>query len=419
MGSVANSSPSEVVLASSFYTGSLEQPFAQALERQEELHSVVCVPYNQLHTFLLDPRAVIREQVPAHVILLMRVEDLIRLELAGHKKNDAASESFCLRVFRERTEQFLEVVKRISGLRLAVLICPSSQGAHDIGFLGNAVRVAEYKIAAELRNQQRHRVFLWSDFERATHATAVFNAAGDRLGHVPFSPEGLEILAEFFVAQLGALPATNLKPQSYPNDNFSLRQFLSGLKVELYLTPLTPEDEETALALIRHTTHFITTPDRKWMSGELSALASEAASGEGWIVRVRDRFGDYDVSGTMVFAFEGETMRVGFWFLTCPILGKQVEYALMSWMAQVAEMHHAQTIELPFVKGRDNQVLYSFLASLAEEPNATLASRAQRVFRVPVSGLRERVLQVSPDASAVKDMLARLRVSNLNVSVSA
>jgi hypothetical protein len=405
---------SVVVLASTFYTASLEQPFIQALTKRGVGHSVVCVPYNQLHTFLLDPYSVISGDTPAQVILLLRAEDLIRLELAD-SKNGGADREYCLRVFHERTTQFLDVLGRTSDLRLTLLVCPSGRGAYDVEFLGNAVRVAEHRSAAELRLQQRHRVFFWSDFKQAVHGSDFFNVSGDRLGHVPFSPEGLEALAEFFVNQIDALPTTTRRTRSNAGDDQGLQRFLASLEVEISIAPLTREDEETAINLIRHTTHFINTPDRKWNSGDISALAA-AEGGEAWIVRLRDRFGDYGVSGAVTFTFAGEIMRTGIWFLTCPILGKQVEYALMSWMADVAQQRHATFLEVPFVKGRDNQVLYTFLAKLAgdapADAGAVLPPRAGTMFHLSSAGLKEQVLRTAPNSTAVKAILSGMRFAD-------
>ena len=123
-----------LVLASSFYTAALEIPFTQALAKHGHTHSVVCVPYNQLFTFLLDPRSVIPEGVDASVVLLLRVEDLIRLELAQHNSNRSDS---TLPLLRQRTEEFVDVLSRISRLRLTVMMCPSGRGAYDVGSLGN------------------------------------------------------------------------------------------------------------------------------------------------------------------------------------------------------------------------------------------------------------------------------------------
>jgi hypothetical protein len=411
MGAQEISPKSVVVLASSFYTACLEQPFLHALAMRNDSRSVVCVPYNQLHTFLLDPRSVIPEETSARVILLLRVEDLIRLELAEQAKKGDAGRELCLRVFRERTEQFLDVLSRTSGVRLTLLLCPSGRGAYDVSFLGNAVRVAEHRSAAELLARQRHRVFRWADFERTVEGSALFNVPGDRLGHVPFSPEGLDLLAQFFVNQVDALPATVLQPRSTASDRHDLESFLGGLGVEISVAPLTPEDEDKAINLIRHTTHFINTPDRKWSTGDLQAMIA-GTDGEAWAVRVRDRFGDYGVSGAMTFTFDSGTMRAGFWFLTCPILGKQIEYALADWMVKVAQQRHAAILEVPFTKGRDNQVLYAFLAQMnGDSPMdaaAVLPQRSEKTFRLVASDVEAHVARSAPNPTAVAKMLSSM-----------
>ena len=49
----------------------------------------------------------------AQVVLLLRVEDLIRFELAALGKDMALDRDTCVRAFRERIEQFLDVLKRV------------------------------------------------------------------------------------------------------------------------------------------------------------------------------------------------------------------------------------------------------------------------------------------------------------------
>ena len=98
------------------------------------------------------------------------------------------------------------------------------------------------------------------------------------------------------------------------------------------VSPLTSEDEPAAINLVRHTTHFINWPGRKLEDGGIRALAADFPAGEAWVVRVRDRFGDYGVSGALTFGIERRTMKVGLLFLTWPVVGRQVEYALMAWV---------------------------------------------------------------------------------------
>jgi hypothetical protein len=385
---------STLALISSFYTAALERPFGESLARHGLTHTLVCVPYNQIHTFLLHPNSVVPDDKPTKAILLLRVEDLVRLELVSPGPHPEA----CVRAFRERTEQFLEVLGQMSHLRLGIMICPSGRGAFNIDFLGNAIRVAEHKIAAELRRQQRHTILSWSDFEQSGVPANCFNPSADRLGHVPFSPEGLEALASFMVGKLDGIPATALTPKMGDHGMADWGRFLSTLDVRMTVAPMDPPDEPQVLNLVRHTTHFINLPNRKWEAG-VSAVEASVPGGKAWTIRVRDRFGDYGVSGALAVAIGRGVMRVGLLFLTCPVLGKQVEYALISWMADLAERQGASLIEIPFVSGRDNRGFQTLLAGLGGEK---IRTGAERFFSIPVCGLSQRAVAEAPDPASAR-----------------
>lgn len=394
-----------IILASSFYTASLERPFVRALGRCGDARTIYCVPYNQLDSFLLNPRSFIPDGVSTTVILLFRVEDLIRLELVEAANNEVLETEPTLRAFAARNSQFLTILGSISNIRLTALICPSGRGAYDISFLGNALNVAEHRSAATLRLQQRHRVIRWPDCEREFSDVPMFNIAGDRLGHVPFTPEGLDALAEYFVRQLDNLPTTTLRAQECSSGDSVLQKFLGNLELKLDISPLLCEDEEKVVSLVRHTTHFINKPDEKGTKEIRSTIVSSAAI-ESWAIRVRDRFGNYGISGLVTFTIDGETMRIGLWLLSCQVLGKQVEYAVMAWMAQTAEQRNAATIEIPFRKGRDNQILYDFLTQMKLDDQQSSASvqpsSVEKAFLLPVTELRDRSLASArnPEAAA-------------------
>jgi len=413
MSLTQSGSASVLVLASSFYTAALERPFSEVLARENKEVGLSSVPYNQLHTFLLAPSSVIREDTSTSVLLLLRAEDLIRFELVVKGKAPDA----CFAALRERTEEFLNVLSRVSRLRLTVLLCPSGRGAYDVSFLGNAVRVSEFKIAAELRRQQRHWVMGWQEFESAAKLQGCFNASADRLGHVPFSPEGLSALANHFVARLDRMPVTLLSPNSGSSGSTDLEHFLSTLNMEIEIAPLAAPDEQKIIDLVRHTTHFINIPGRKWEGGAIQNLDSGAHKGEAWVVRVRDRFGDYGLSGAITFGIQENIMQVGLVFLTCPVLGRQVEYAFLEWMAKVALERGASDIDIPFTAGRDNQNLESLLANLTETGAARETN--DRGFRLAVPGLVDRVLAEAPSPESVKSIVNNLRTLEAPLSAKA
>jgi hypothetical protein len=128
--------PSSVlVVASTFYTAALEKPFAEALANRGYPHTVACVPYNQLYTFLLNPQSLLAPNTSASVVAFLRMEDLIRLELVQLGKDNVGQMEALLPVFRQRTEELLAILGQISRLRLTVVLCPAARGAFDIGFL--------------------------------------------------------------------------------------------------------------------------------------------------------------------------------------------------------------------------------------------------------------------------------------------
>jgi len=397
------------ILTSTFYTAALERPLIHLLTSAGENMSVKCVPYNQLHTFLLDPRSVIPHDTPAKIVLLLRVEDLIRLELVALDQANPVAVEGCIRAFRERTEQFLDILGRISHVSVALMICPSGRGAYDIRFLGNALRVAEHRIAAELRVPQRHHVIGWSEFERALKISNCFNPSGDRLGHVPFTPAGLDALATFLSKRLDRMPTSTFTQQEDVRGTTDLEHFLAGLRVEMDVVPMNPKDEQAAVNLARHTTHFINWPGRKLNDGGIRALAAAAPAGEAWIVKVRDRFGDYGVSGAFTFGIERQAMQVGLLFLTCPVLGRQVEYALIGWMTKLAALRGADFVEIPLVAGPDNGGLQQLLQRLVETSDmATVSGEAERTYRFPVSGLADRVIKEAPNPTSVSAILSQV-----------
>ena len=178
------------------------------------------------------------------------------------------------------------------------------------------------------------------------------------------------------------------------------------------IAPLTIEDEQSVLDLIRHTTHFVNLPNQRWDGGRLRPAGTES-----WVVRVHDRFGEYGLSGALTFDFESNVMRVRLLFLSCPVLGKQVEFALFTWMAQMAEQRHAESIEVPFVQGRDNQGLSGLLSHLAEEASPSeataLPTGAEHRFRLRVRGLAERVGKESQSPAVVSAILSKMQIAEV------
>jgi hypothetical protein len=411
---MSSDSKSILALVTSFYTPALLRPFELAIAKYKLARSVVCIPYNQQNTFLLNPGAEIPDDVTANVLFLLRVEDFLRLELVT-AKNGTVDPLALLTVLRQREAEFLDIISHMARLRLTVMICPSGKGAYVARVFGNAIHVTEHKIAAKFRRQQKHRVVNWSEFEQSAGAGNWFNPAGDRLGHVPFTPAGFDALADFFTEQLDRMPSVRMHADSAGADTSDFESFLAGLEVQIAISPLTSESEQTAIDLMRHTTHFITQPSGKWESGCLRSMAADSPSSEVYAVTVTDRFGRYGTSGAVVFVGDADNLTVRFLFLTCPVLGKQVEYGLLHWMAIFAEQRHAEFIAVPVVHGQDNLVLSRLLARVAGDCSASNGeSRPPGTatdYLLRVAGLAERVMKAAPNPAALSTIVSRMAVN--------
>jgi FkbH-like protein len=78
-------------------------------------------------------------------------------------------------------------------------------------------------------------------------------------------------------------------------------------------------------------------------------------------IRVADRFADSGVTGLCIVETGRTRWRVRVLLLSCRVIGRTVEYALLGWLAQMARRAGAQSIDLLFVPTERNSVALRFL----------------------------------------------------------
>jgi predicted enzyme involved in methoxymalonyl-ACP biosynthesis len=112
-------------------------------------------------------------------------------------------------------------------------------------------------------------------------------------------------------------------------------------------------------------------------------------------------------------------MCVGLLFLTCPVLGRQVEYAFMAWVADLAEQRGATEIDIPFAPGRDNGNLQTMVESWGRAAHEihNSSDTSERRFRLSVAGLSQRIAQEAPDAASLRAILSGLRSEPIQIAI--
>jgi predicted enzyme involved in methoxymalonyl-ACP biosynthesis len=89
------------------------------------------------------------------------------------------------------------------------------------------------------------------------------------------------------------------------------------------------------------------------------------------LIKVSDRLSDQGASGVVVFRAAGDALVVDSMALSCAVLGKQVEYAAVSALAQLAAERHFSRLVFEYNPSGRNQLTLAFLQSIADRESDT------------------------------------------------
>lgn len=177
----------------------------------------------------------------------------------------------------------------------------------------------------------------------------------------------------------------------------SFEDFLTRLEVQVELRPLGPEGLSRA-AQLSHRTNQFNARKRVLSEAQLAAMAAEPGRGL-WTVSVRDRFGDYGLIGLVSAAPapEGGVMVCDTFLMSCRVLGRRVEHALVRAAADHAAAAGCASLRLLFEEAPRNSVARTFFDSLGG--GLQLGACGAGAVELPLDGL-EAALQAAVDQQA-------------------
>jgi len=92
------------------------------------------------------------------------------------------------------------------------------------------------------------------------------------------------------------------------------------------------------------------------------------------LISVSDKLGNYGPTGVLVYRVSSDSLLVNALALTCPVLGKQVECAVLSALAQIAASRNCVKLTFPYQPSGRNQIMLSFLRSISDGDSGLLIS---------------------------------------------
>ena len=142
----------------------------------------------------------------------------------------------------------------------------------------------------------------------------------------------------------------------------SLEEFLQSLQLEVRIAPLAPGELARVAQLSGRTNQMNFTTVRRSES-EIQALVA-GGEAECLTVHVRDRFGDYGLTGVMIFGAAGDALRIDTFLLSCRALGRGVEHRMLAALGRIAAERGIAAVEAPFVRTARNLPALLFLESV-------------------------------------------------------
>ena len=148
--------------------------------------------------------------------------------------------------------------------------------------------------------------------------------------------------------------------EAYRGSVDSVESFLRGLGLRVDVSLVDDGSMARVVQLLAKTNQFNLTTRRH----DEPTLRRRSASGE-WRVytmRVTDRFGDFGLTGIAIVEPADGTWHVESFLMSCRVIGKSVETALLARISEDAQAAGAATLSAEFIDSGRNQVASTFLA---------------------------------------------------------
>ena len=168
----------------------------------------------------------------------------------------------------------------------------------------------------------------------------------------------------------------------------SFEVFLMNLNLEVQIQSLRPDLLERAAQLCQRTNQFNLTT-RRHNAAHLKQLSSGERSAV-FMMKAVDRFGDYGWSGLAVAEIQGETVLLESFLMSCRVMGKNAEFALLSAVSSWAAMHGCSAIRGQFIPTGKNMPCREFLAKSGLSPCGEPTPEGGQLFESQISNLQVR-----------------------------
>jgi FkbH-like protein len=156
----------------------------------------------------------------------------------------------------------------------------------------------------------------------------------------------------------------------------SLEEFMASLDLRVEIQHAGPEHLARVAQLTQRTNQFNFTTIRR-TEAEIRGLldSHQPDSHQCLIAAVSDRFGDYGLTGAVLFQTSGGSLRIDSFLLSCRVLGRGVEHRIMAHLGALAQERGLAYVDAEARVTSKNQPALQFLHSIGLEHQTDLKFR--------------------------------------------
>jgi hypothetical protein len=378
-----------VQVASSFTSTPLEPSLRAAIAAAKVGERVRFCQYEQMSQYMLGSASDSPEILGT--LVLLRVEDWLLEDLKAVPPGGPLPKSpqEFQSLMRSRVNDFVSQIAILAGRGKQVwfLACPSTGWIVERHKMGALCQTQTNLVVARVRCNRQITTLQWPS---GSFTGDVGDSHSDRLGRIPFTQDTFDRLGEFLGSQVArsSLRRDLCSAPIAPSSSADLAGYLAGLKVDVQVAPADETDRDKLDRVLRIAADFtLNGQNRELPDTEIDRLLAT-----GWCMRiaVSDRLADYGVSGILALRPAPDALIVESMSLSCTVLGKQVEYAVLSALTELASDLKVDNIVFEFNPTSRNQPTLRFLQSVADG-----ASETKFVLPLAVAEERLRAAAVS------------------------
>ena len=334
-------------------------PLKEILVASLQADSVEFFLYSRASEYMLRPQSFCPDAPGA--LVLLRLEDWLRDRLKSASPGEV-SPAAAKEILLARSNDFVNELAALatSVPQVWVMVCPSTGWIATRHDLTTVCRTYSNLVSARLR-KLRVTVLDCPSFllngESEDHST-------DRLGQMPYTQAAFDQLAEFLALKIkGTLQQGESVAIPRIADSTEFATYLAGLNVRLRLSPLEGSERVHVGRMLRTIAGFSLTGEKPFLlDEEIERMLTDQSC---LLVSVADRLAEYGPTGFVLFRVAGTDLIVEALALSCLVLGKQAEFAVLSALARYAAERSVARIAFRYAATDRNQPMQEFLESVA------------------------------------------------------